>query len=776
MAKAFADELVLQGWQPTSFAARSDLLENNLSLLRAVAGHQPKASRTPPLVTEHKACVVVRTTDASLKPPCALMNRLQVPWALPQQTFSKIRIIPQYSQLLRYMPLRIKRGEKRTFDNMSSMDNVMGSSGVSGSAMNFFEESVQNVRKQITQNGLGQRDSESSRHESAPAKIAEKKSKIDEVLSGKETGVYEQTWGVPWTPHEFVKQAVKGGHPRLLQSFLPEELQEAIHCCAHMSDADLIHMRSKWVQRWAARANSPELKEKEKNLKTSMPKHLARLLEPKRLLLWKEMLEDLGYDDLDVVNEVVEGTDLLGEVPLTGIFPQQFKAATTTVAQLKSESAQRVQSVLRRTYSSGDFALDKKVYDETMQEVSRGWARGPFNIKSLPQPCLVGRRFGLVQANKTRLIDDLSVGGQNSSVQASGSPQPQGVDVVGAILYNLLNQCQGCDMHGRSYDLKSAYKQLGVSNSSMWANFVSVYNPYENKVEIFQFLAVPFGASRSVHSFLRIIKFIWYLGVKALKVPWSVFFDDFIVFSKPSTAECTDFAITSLFKLLGWAYAESGDKASAFGTRVSALGIQIELESFARGKVFFSNTEKRRLEFINLITDNLKQSQISQKQGQILRGKLQFANSQMYGRLGAMCLHEISRLTDSGNHAFDEPLKKAMARYIHFLKQAEPRALTQSTGECMFLFTDASYERGSDSWPCGIGGVLVDQNGQLLEFFSHGLKASEIAALGASVKKTIIFEAEMLAVLIALLRWSVKINHKAIVCFIDNNLHRPKKS
>ena len=39
-------------------------------------------------------------------------------------------------------------------------------------------------------------------------------------------------------------------------------------------------------------------------------KHLRDILKPKRRLLWKGLLSDLGHKDMGVFDEVVEGTNL----------------------------------------------------------------------------------------------------------------------------------------------------------------------------------------------------------------------------------------------------------------------------------------------------------------------------------------------------------------------------------------------------------------------------------------------------------------------------------
>ena len=110
--------------------------------------------------------------------------------------------------------------------------------------------------------------------------------------------------------------------------------------------------------------------------------------------------------------------------------------------------------------------------------------------------------------------------------------QNQSIDFVAALLLTILKSSGGAKIKGRSFDLKSAYKQLAIAESSLQFAFVAVYNPYKRKAEVYQLLATPFGATRSVCSFLRISHAIWYTGVKALKIMWSVFFDDYVVFPK----------------------------------------------------------------------------------------------------------------------------------------------------------------------------------------------------------------------------------------------------
>ena len=131
--------------------------------------------------------------------------------------------------------------------------------------------------------------------------------------------------------------------------------------------------------------------------------------------------------------------------------------------------------------------------------------------------------------------------------------------------------------------------------------FVAVYNPDKARAEVFQLLAAQFGATRSVYSFLRLSNAVWYIGVKALNLIWSCFFDDYVVFSRDEHVNNAEQSVSLLFKLLGWKFAEEGDKADTFCREFGALGIRIILDEADKGLVKFTNTEKRSTELINTI-------------------------------------------------------------------------------------------------------------------------------------------------------------------------------
>ena len=673
--------------------------------MRAIATTQPKASKMPPIVREHKSVVLITGPFTALATaPVERMQRLKQSWTIPPSCQANVDHLPPGAQLLRTTPLRSNGGLLQT--------------------------------KQP------------------------------------EVGVFEQAWGIPFSPDEFIQEALERGHPKSFSRLVPRVLQTAIE---NNFGKDGLHSlplsRIQWFAKWTERAK--QLQQRDMEIKNALPDHAAKILEAKRLALFKEFLEDLEYPDLGAFDELVDGTDLVGEVKPFGIFEKSFKPAERTVQQLREASKSERMLNFFKCSSSGDKEIDDIVYRKTLEEVEFGWATGPLRLEDLPADAVISRRFGLRQPGKIRLIDDLSASGINQTVQTAESPKPHSADFIAAMLLAVLQVSKGSKLMGRSFDLKSAYKQLAISPNSLSFAFVAVYNPDKARAEVYQLLAAPFGATRSVYSFLRLSNAVWYIGVKALNLIWSCFFDDYVIFSRDEHVNNAEQSMSLLFKLLGWKFAEEGDKADTFCREFGALGIRIILDGADKGLVKFTNIEKRSTELIGTINTFLSKGSMTVLEAQKLRGRMQFMDDQLFGRLGKLCMREVT------NHACDPKTSKlstrtydALKRFIIFLEHAEPRRLHLSTDDVWHIYTDACYEPTSCDWKCGLGGVLVGPNGKQVAYFSVSLSDEQMELLGSETKKTIIFEAELLALVLAFSVWREYIAAFSLICFVDNNSAR----
>ena len=234
------------------------------------------------------------------------------------------------------------------------------------------------------------------------------------------------------------------------------------------------------------------------------------------------------------------------------ILPFKFTPALLTPDALGTQSKFRRQQILGDCKGSGDTEVDAEVWRQTLEERDKGWLIGPIPESEVPEAAPISKRFGLRQKHKIRLIDDFSESSVNQAVTVSESPVLHTVDVACALLSFWFSRCSSLSLDpslvARTFDLSSAYRQVGLNAEGRRVGYVRVYNPKRCCWEIFQAQVLPFGAVKSVHSFLRLARAVWWLGVVGCFLMWSSFYDDYIVFSSPLLARSSELAASSLFK------------------------------------------------------------------------------------------------------------------------------------------------------------------------------------------------------------------------------------
>lgn len=167
----------------------------------------------------------------------------------------------------------------------------------------------------------------------------------------------------------------------------------------------------------------------------------------------------------------------------------------------------------------------------------------------------------------------------------------------------------------------------------------------------FEFLTLPFGAVRSVHAFLRLARAIWWIGVAGCGLLWTSFSDDFMSLSKPALVSCTANTVIWLFKLLGWSFAEEGDKCVPFASVCETLGVSFDLRSSGLGIALVCNIDSKVTELCSDLQKVIDVGIRGAKQAQRLRGRMQFAETQMFGRTGRRCLKVFSAFAEGHNRS-----------------------------------------------------------------------------------------------------------------------------
>ena len=156
-----------------------------------------------------------------------------------------------------------------------------------------------------------------------------------------------------------------------------------------------------------------------------------------------------------------------------------------------------------------------------------------------------------------------------------------------------------------------------------------------------------------------------------------------------------------------------------------------------------------------------------------LRGRLQFASGQLFGRLAKKALSIVTEHAyASKNATLDVETVSALKLYLSCLESQRPRAVRRSISQVFLIFTDACFEPDSSSVKAGIGAVLVDSSGKVTHFFATNLKDDLVNDINKSHRKTIIFELELFAILCAVIGWKQFITNCAVVVYTDNDAVR----
>jgi hypothetical protein len=143
----------------------------------------------------------------------------------------------------------------------------------------------------------------------------------------------------------------------------------------------------------------------------------------------------------------------------------------------------------------------------------------------------VATRFPLPQANKLRLIDDFSINGVNATYGLREKLRVQSIDELCSYIAFMMDATlkpSELKLTGRTFDLKHAYRQLGVDSYHHELLKIAVKKP-GGTYELFKVGALPFGAVGSVTAFLRVSNCLAFIASQALQLVLTAFFDDFTV-------------------------------------------------------------------------------------------------------------------------------------------------------------------------------------------------------------------------------------------------------
>ena len=457
--------------------------------------------------------------------------------------------------------------------------------------------------------------------------------------------------GSPYEPMQFVHQAIAAGHPKDLRRHVDPALHEVILDNFHRPPHFLAQKRIDFVKKYTVMAK--QCRADELKLRLQMPGHIRQLMVGKRLVLFGKMLSDLGFPDTELIKDISEGFSLSGWMPDSKIFPTKVKNPTLTVKSLEQTTSSFNEKVYQQLQQRQEPRLEEDTWTETAHELEQGWIwvddSNDWTGKA------VAKRFGLKQGSKTRVIDDCTICGLNLTVGTKEKFVLHSIDQLCSMIDHSYEVAKDdhCQVLGRTYDLKSAYKQFGLCSRDRDLLRIAVNRPGRAEPVLVGLNALPFGAIGSVAGFLRISFAVWWVGVHGLGIAWSAYFDDYSALTRPELESSTHLAVTSLFELIGLQYAKEGAKAPPFGKIFKMLGLVVNLEEAQYKRFEVSHTAERKAELKTSLDEIMTKGELTSKEAERVRGRMLFFECFIYGRVANLDLKlfgDLCRLVSTGKN------------------------------------------------------------------------------------------------------------------------------
>ena len=439
------------------------------------------------------------------------------------------------------------------------------------------------------------------------------------------------SFGIPREPDDFVKEAIKAGHPRFLDFTSIDNIDNLLKQNMVGETSTILANRAAWLKKWTLRA--AQLSGAERALHQSLAPHCSAVLKGKRLLLFGEMLRDISYPDTHLVEDICAGFRVTGWLRDSGCFEKLPKQPSLTVTGLLGMSRGLNRSVLARASASEDDEMVRAAWDETQLEVEREWIWRDDSHES--EGLSLTHRFGLQQKKKVRVIDNFKTSGVNATCGMMEKPKLFGLDFLATTIVRLLSTvgpAAGAELMGKMFDLSSAYKQYPLHSFDRSFIRIAVPKPGEDLCAIYGLNALPFGASGSVSGFLRVSTAVFHILTMGLHVWAGTFFDDFPIISRADIASQSEQHVAMLLDLLGLRFSREGKKWKPFNQHMEVLGVVIDFSRFGDGVVFFKHTDSRKEELEQTISRHLETNKMTCKEAETLRGRLIWFESFMFGR------------------------------------------------------------------------------------------------------------------------------------------------
>ena len=402
-------------------------------------------------------------------------------------------------------------------------------------------------------------------------------------------------------PGKVIEEMLTLKHPLMEKcERFPKEVDENLDMIANNPNR-LNKLRLEAIEHWTRRS---------KQLETTSLNELRKIKDPnlRRLYiregdtgrttpffhcaLFREMADAAKASDSKVIDELVEGMYITGDVKRSNVWPAKESEAVLTEAQWDADALKEREDVLKQIHSSTAVPeATQECWDKTLTDVDNGYCQGPFWEESevtaavgsnlwVPTP-----RWPLIQHDKVRAIDAGNVSRVNDLAAITERLELPSTDItitaVRSMLDRLKARNQGSEkLRAWVIDEEHAYRGIGIHPSQKRFAVVAMKDPASGKVAFFLMTGHAFGWSAAVYNFNRRARLKQEILRKLFYLPCWAYYDDLYGLETDETVDNAVAVARKVHELLGILYGEHKVKQ---GPDVDLLGVAFRLPNLKVG-------------------------------------------------------------------------------------------------------------------------------------------------------------------------------------------------
>ena len=299
----------------------------------------------------------------------------------------------------------------------------------------------------------------------------------------------------------------------------------------------------------------------------------------------------------------------------------------------------------------------------------------------------------VIHQSKPRLIDNLKASRVNETTSCQDTYIPDTVDRLLVQIRTLKSRLgdRKADIRAFAFDFKSAYKHIGIDESSQIAANLLILEPKSKKPLVTKMLCQPFGSTLSPRNWGRVVETFKFLLAKIFGINTKYFVDDGFGAEPIETVFHALDTIIEFAKNLGFTL--HPDKIVRPARKITLLGAEIVIEE---NKIVVKNPREKARKIRTEIAKILQNKRLSPAQAASLRGRIGFSQTLMFGRLGrSRNCHLIQRqYSNVKSHLITANLKEELLWWFKNIESLPHRQIKLVHEPNNVIYSDASGEGG----------------------------------------------------------------------------------